>query len=141
MTATSSDRGRRIDQTATGASAATSASSDPVALIPRCINDQANPSVVEATEEAGIGIAGQKPKVLTIEAVQASDYVITVGCSAGTAMEEITLLTRFARSVIVVHHTCRQAVTGGGCAAALDAAPPRRANSGRARAELDAVPA
>ncbi|MGW3240330.1 arsenate reductase ArsC [Streptomyces olivaceus] len=42
--------------------------------------DQVNPAAVEAMAEIGIDIADQKPKVLTTEAVQASDYVITMGC-------------------------------------------------------------
>ncbi|MCE4946981.1 arsenate reductase ArsC [Streptomyces albulus] len=42
--------------------------------------DQANPAAVEAMKEVGIDIADQQPKVLTTEAVQASDYVITMGC-------------------------------------------------------------
>ncbi|MET9951907.1 arsenate reductase ArsC [Streptomyces sp. NPDC006339] len=42
--------------------------------------DRVNPSAVEAMAELGIDIADQKPKVLTPEAVQASDYVITMGC-------------------------------------------------------------
>ncbi|MER7344838.1 arsenate reductase ArsC [Streptomyces aurantiacus] len=42
--------------------------------------DQVNPAAVEAMKEAGIDIAGQTPKILTTEAVQASDYVITMGC-------------------------------------------------------------
>ncbi|MFJ8658841.1 arsenate reductase ArsC [Streptomyces sp. NPDC093795] len=42
--------------------------------------DQVNPSAVAAMAEIGIDIADQKPKVLTTEAVQASDYVITMGC-------------------------------------------------------------
>ncbi|GHA03770.1 arsenate reductase ArsC [Streptomyces echinoruber] len=42
--------------------------------------DQVNPAAVEAMKEVGIDIADQKPKVLTPEAVQASDYVITMGC-------------------------------------------------------------
>ena len=39
-----------------------------------------NPSVVEAMREVGIDITAQVPKVLTPEAVQSSDYVITMGC-------------------------------------------------------------
>jgi protein-tyrosine-phosphatase len=39
-----------------------------------------NPAAVEAMEEVGIDIAGARPKILTTEAVQASDYVITMGC-------------------------------------------------------------
>ena len=42
--------------------------------------DQVNPAAVEAMREAGVDISDQKPKVLTTEAVQASDYVITMGC-------------------------------------------------------------
>jgi protein-tyrosine-phosphatase len=42
--------------------------------------DQVNPSAVEAMKEAGIDISEAKPKILTTEAVQASDYVITMGC-------------------------------------------------------------
>lgn len=39
-----------------------------------------NPMVVEAMREEGIDITDQKPKILTTEAVQESDYVITMGC-------------------------------------------------------------
>ncbi|MGC0327644.1 arsenate reductase [Streptomyces sp. SAI-170] len=42
--------------------------------------DQVNPAAVAAMAELGIDISDQKPKVLTSEAVQASDYVITMGC-------------------------------------------------------------
>lgn len=42
--------------------------------------DQVNPSAVAAMAEEGIDIASQTPKVLTTEAVQESDYVITMGC-------------------------------------------------------------
>lgn len=42
--------------------------------------DQVNPIVVEAMREEGIDIAAELPKVLTTEAVQASDVVITMGC-------------------------------------------------------------
>ncbi|MEU6881475.1 arsenate reductase ArsC [Streptomyces sp. NPDC046712] len=42
--------------------------------------DQVNPAAVEAMREAGVDISDQRPKVLTTEAVQASDYVITMGC-------------------------------------------------------------
>lgn len=41
---------------------------------------QVNPSAVEAMAEEGIDISAAQPKVLTTEAVQASDYVITMGC-------------------------------------------------------------
>lgn len=42
--------------------------------------DQINPAAVEAMLEEGIDIRAEKPKVLTTEAVQASDVVITMGC-------------------------------------------------------------
>ena len=42
--------------------------------------DQVNPSAVEAMKEVGVDISDQRPKILTTEAVQASDYVITMGC-------------------------------------------------------------
>ncbi|MCX4405049.1 arsenate reductase ArsC [Streptomyces sp. NPDC059837] len=42
--------------------------------------EQVNPAAVEAMLEVGVDIAAQKPKILTTEAVQASDYVITMGC-------------------------------------------------------------
>jgi arsenate reductase len=42
--------------------------------------DQINPAAVEAMLEVGIDIRAEQPKVLTPEAVQASDAVITMGC-------------------------------------------------------------
>ncbi|KUJ36533.1 arsenate reductase ArsC [Streptomyces sp. MI02-2A] len=42
--------------------------------------DTVNPAVVEAMSEAGVNISAEVPKVLTVEAVQASDVVITMGC-------------------------------------------------------------
>ena len=39
-----------------------------------------NPAAVEAMAEVGIDISDQRPKVLTTEAVEASDVVITMGC-------------------------------------------------------------
>ncbi|AGS69127.1 arsenate reductase ArsC [Streptomyces collinus] len=39
-----------------------------------------NPAVVEAMAEAGVDISAEVPKVLTTEAVQASDVVVTMGC-------------------------------------------------------------
>jgi arsenate reductase (thioredoxin) len=39
-----------------------------------------NPAAVEAMKEVGVDISEQKPKILTTGAVQASDYVITMGC-------------------------------------------------------------
>ena len=42
--------------------------------------DQINPVAVEAMAELGVDITAESPKVLTTEAVQASDVVITMGC-------------------------------------------------------------
>jgi arsenate reductase len=42
--------------------------------------DEVNPSAVEAMREVGVDISSQQPKVLTTDAVQASDVVITMGC-------------------------------------------------------------
>lgn len=42
--------------------------------------DQINPVAVQAMAEVGIDIAGNTPKVLTVEAVRESDVVITMGC-------------------------------------------------------------
>jgi protein-tyrosine-phosphatase len=42
--------------------------------------DSINPIAVEAMVEIGIDIANNTPKVLTTEAVQESDAVITMGC-------------------------------------------------------------
>ena len=42
--------------------------------------DQINPIAVDAMAELGINITAEAPKVLTTEAVQASDVVITMGC-------------------------------------------------------------
>jgi arsenate reductase (thioredoxin) len=39
-----------------------------------------NPVAVEAMAEEGIDITDQRPRVLTTDAVQASDVVITMGC-------------------------------------------------------------
>ncbi|MEY3934163.1 MAG: hypothetical protein RLZZ606_762 [Actinomycetota bacterium] len=43
-------------------------------------NNEINPMAIQAMAELGIDIANQQPKVLTEEAVKASDYVITMGC-------------------------------------------------------------
>ncbi|KAJ5335862.1 uncharacterized protein N7506_005798 [Penicillium brevicompactum] len=42
--------------------------------------DSINPAVVEAMREEGIDLSNQNPKILTADAVQASDVVITMGC-------------------------------------------------------------
>lgn len=42
--------------------------------------NQINPVAVDAMNEVGIDITAEQPKVLTTDAVQASDVVITMGC-------------------------------------------------------------
>ncbi|MEU5838676.1 arsenate reductase ArsC [Streptomyces diacarni] len=42
--------------------------------------DAVNPAVVEAMYEVGIDITAETPKVLTVDAVQASDVCVTMGC-------------------------------------------------------------
>jgi len=42
--------------------------------------DAVNPAVVAALAEEGIDISAETPKVLTSEAVEESDVVITMGC-------------------------------------------------------------
>ncbi|KOS40975.1 hypothetical protein ACN38_g8189 [Penicillium nordicum] len=42
--------------------------------------DSINPVVVEAMREEGIDLSNQNPKILTADAVQDSDVVITMGC-------------------------------------------------------------
>ena len=42
--------------------------------------DQINPVAIQAMAEEGIDIAGNVPKILTVDAVKESDVVITMGC-------------------------------------------------------------
>ncbi|MFB7892954.1 arsenate reductase ArsC [Microbacterium sp. NPDC056044] len=42
--------------------------------------DRINPVAVDAMAEEGIDIAGNTPKLLTVDAVKESDVVITMGC-------------------------------------------------------------
>lgn len=59
--------------------------------------DAINPVAVEAMAEVGIDITAASPKVLTPEAVQASDVVVTMGCGdacpyfSGTRYEDWVL--------------------------------------------------
>ncbi|MFI0420053.1 arsenate reductase ArsC [Spongiactinospora sp. 9N601] len=39
-----------------------------------------NPVAVQAMREVGIDITGHQPKILTVDAVEGSDVVITMGC-------------------------------------------------------------
>ncbi len=42
--------------------------------------DEVNPTVVQAMREVDVDLSHESPKVLTTEAVEASDVVITMGC-------------------------------------------------------------
>jgi arsenate reductase len=42
--------------------------------------EHVNPAVVTAMAEEGIDISAETPKILTVDAVRASDVVITMGC-------------------------------------------------------------
>ncbi|MFF1742305.1 arsenate reductase ArsC [Streptomyces mirabilis] len=42
--------------------------------------DNVNPAAVEAMREVGIDISAEVPKMLTVDAVKASDVCITMGC-------------------------------------------------------------
>ena len=42
--------------------------------------DRVNPAAVEAMAEVGVDIAGRQPRVLTPDAVESSDVVVTMGC-------------------------------------------------------------
>jgi protein-tyrosine-phosphatase len=44
--------------------------------------NEVNPVVVEAMREAGINIAGNKPKLLTMDMVEKAERMITMGCGA-----------------------------------------------------------
>jgi arsenate reductase (thioredoxin) len=61
-----------LNQLAGGAIDVRSAGSEPA--------DKINPVAVQAMAEEGIDIAAEQPTILTTDAVQASDVVITMGC-------------------------------------------------------------
>ena len=61
-----------LDRYAEGAVEVRSAGSAPA--------DTINPAVREAMAEVGIDLSGQQPKLLTTDAVEVSDVVITMGC-------------------------------------------------------------
>jgi arsenate reductase (thioredoxin) len=61
-----------LNQLAGGAIDVRSAGSEPA--------DKINPVAVQAMAEEGIDIATEQPTILTADAVQASDVVITMGC-------------------------------------------------------------
>lgn len=42
--------------------------------------DLVNPAAVQAMAEEGIDISAEQPKILTTDAVQVSDVVVTMGC-------------------------------------------------------------
>ena len=61
-----------LDQLSQGAVEVRSAGSEPA--------EQVNPAAVAAMAEVGIDLTTAKPKILTTDAVKASDVVITMGC-------------------------------------------------------------
>ena len=61
-----------LDQLSQGAVEVRSAGSEPA--------EQVNPAAVAAMAEVGIDLTTAKPKILTTNAVKASDVVITMGC-------------------------------------------------------------
>jgi protein-tyrosine-phosphatase len=42
--------------------------------------DEVDPAVVEAMRELGVDVSAETPKLLTADAVEASDVVVTMGC-------------------------------------------------------------
>ena len=62
-----------LSHLAGGAIEVRSAGSEPASKI--------NPAAVQVMAEEGIDIAAEKPKILTTDALRASDVVITMGCS------------------------------------------------------------
>jgi arsenate reductase (thioredoxin) len=42
--------------------------------------DQVNPVAIAAMKEVGIDISAETPKILTVDAVKASDVCVTMGC-------------------------------------------------------------
>ncbi|MFF9913625.1 arsenate reductase ArsC [Streptomyces sp. NPDC013457] len=42
--------------------------------------DSVNPAAIEAMREVGIDMSAETPKILTVDAVKASDVCITMGC-------------------------------------------------------------
>ena len=63
-----------FNQMAEGKALAISAGTQP--------GDKVHPVVVEAMQEVGIDISGNKPKMLTMEMVEKADKMITMGCGA-----------------------------------------------------------
>lgn len=63
-----------FNQMAKGKAQAISAGTQP--------GDTVNPVVVQAMQEVGIDISGNKPKMLTLEMVEKADRMFTMGCGA-----------------------------------------------------------
>ncbi|WP_432545643.1 arsenate reductase ArsC [Kineococcus sp. SYSU DK004] len=90
-----------------------------------------NPVAVEAMAEVGIDITGEQPKVLTPEAVQASDAVITMGCGdacpfyPGKRYEDWALTDPAGQGIEVVRQV-RDEVRGRVEALLADLLPDRR---------------
>lgn len=45
-------------------------------------SDKVNPVVIEAMQEAGIDISGNKPKALTMDMIEKASRMITMGCGS-----------------------------------------------------------
>ncbi|ROP44688.1 arsenate reductase ArsC [Pseudokineococcus lusitanus] len=102
--------------------------------------DQINPVAVEAMAEVGIDITAEQPKVLTPEAVQASDAVITMGCGdacpfyPGKRYEDWALTDPAGQGIEVVRQV-REEIRGRVQALLADLAPTAIAGAaGTARA-------
>lgn len=67
-------------QMAAGLTAALSAGRIEVRSAGSAPAERVNPAAVEAMAELGVDISAQSPKLLTADAVEASDVVITMGC-------------------------------------------------------------
>jgi arsenate reductase (thioredoxin) len=89
-----------LDQLSLGAVEVRSAGSEPA--------EQVNPAAVAAMAEVGIDLTTAKPKILTTDAVKASDVVITMGCGdtcpfyPGTRYEDWDLEDPAGKGVVAV---------------------------------------
>jgi arsenate reductase (thioredoxin) len=72
--------------------------------------DQVNPVAVQAMREVGIDVTREQPKLLTADAVQQSDVVVTMGCGdacpffPGTRYEDWELTDPAGRPLEVVRN-------------------------------------
>jgi len=84
--------------------------------------DRINPAAVAAMKEIGIDMSREQPKLMTDEAVQASDVVVTMGCGdacpvyPGKRYEDWKLDDPAGRSLEESAHPGRDRATGQGAA-------------------------